>query len=110
MLDEDEEGVLHLPRRERDVADDLLQRKRATAQEAVEHLLREVDWALGQGIRAARARVEHAKGMPGRGPQELTDTRGPKWSEMMLTARRMPCCDTMVAWRWRGRRRAAGQG
>jgi len=26
-----------------------------------------------------------------------TDTRGPKWSEMMLTARRMPCCDTMAA-------------
>jgi hypothetical protein len=29
--------------------------------------------------------------------RELTATRGPKWSEMMPTARRMPFCDTMVA-------------
>lgn len=38
VLDEDEEGVLHLPRREFEAADDLLQRQRAVAQEAAAHL------------------------------------------------------------------------
>jgi hypothetical protein len=58
VLDEDEEGVLHLPRRELDAADNLLQRKRAVKQEAVDHLLRGRDRALGHGTRAARKRKE----------------------------------------------------
>jgi len=40
VLDENEEGVLHLPRRELEAADDLMQRQRAVAQEAAAHLLR----------------------------------------------------------------------
>lgn len=41
VLDEDEERVLHLPRRELEAADDLLQRQRAVAEQAAAHLLRE---------------------------------------------------------------------
>ena len=40
VLDENEEGVFHLPRRELQAADDLMQRQRAVAQEAAAHLLR----------------------------------------------------------------------
>jgi len=38
VLDENEEGVFHLPRRELEAADDLMQRQRAVAQEAAAHL------------------------------------------------------------------------
>lgn len=38
VLDEDEERVLHLPRRELEAADDLLQRQRAVAEQAAAHL------------------------------------------------------------------------
>jgi hypothetical protein len=57
---------------------------------------------LGHGIRAARGRrASERNGGRGRSGR-LTDTTGPKWSEIMLTARRMPCCDTMAARRRRG--------
>ena len=63
---------------------------------------------LGQGSAFAR-RSAGVRGTVGRGEGEdvvgLTDTMGPKWSEMMLTARRMPCCDTMAARRRRRGRR-----
>jgi hypothetical protein len=69
VLDEDEEGVLHLPRRELDAADNLLQRKRAVAQEAADHLLRGRNRVLGHGIRTAEgeegADGEQPKGMEG---------------------------------------------
>jgi hypothetical protein len=110
VLDEDEEGVLHLPRREMDAADNLLQRKRAVTQEAVDHLLRGRDRALGHGIRAARVRRASERNGGRGGSGQLTDTRGPKWSEIMLTARRMPCCDTMAARRRRGGAANVGGG
>ena len=55
MLDENEEGVLHLPRRELEAADDLMQRQRAVAQEAAAHLLRK---GIGRaGVRATHSRA-----------------------------------------------------
>ena len=48
MLDEDEEGVFHLPRRELEAADDLMQRQRAVAQEAAAHLLRKGNRECGR--------------------------------------------------------------
>jgi hypothetical protein len=60
---------------------------------------------------------ESVRGTAGRGEGGdgggLTDKMGPKWSEMMLTARRMSCCDTIAARRRRrGRRwvRVRGSG
>jgi hypothetical protein len=92
VLDEDEERVLHLPSREPDAAHDLRQRQRSVAEEAFAHLLREGDQAAG--VRASHAGKER-EGRRWIGG--LTATRGPKWSEMRFTARRMPCCGTMVA-------------
>lgn len=108
VLDEDEERVLHLPRRELEAADDLLQRQRAVAEQAAAHLLREGIGRRRLGHTSTRRRRRSARGggstkrtMEGEEAERrggrLTDTRGPKWSEMMATARRIPCCDTMVA-------------
>lgn len=108
VLDEDEERVLHLPRRELEAADDLLQRQRAVAEQAAAHLLREGIGRRRLGHTSTRRRRRSARGggeyeaNDGRGGGRekggrLTDTREPKWSEMMATARRIPCCDTMVA-------------
>ena len=48
VLDENEEGVFHLPRRELQAADDLMQRQRAVAQEAAAHLLRKENRECGR--------------------------------------------------------------
>jgi len=59
--------------------------------------------ALGHRIRARARSLRECARNEGEGRSSrrngggLTDTRRPKWSEMMLTARRMPCCDTMAA-------------
>ena len=56
MLNEDEEGILHLPGRELEAADDLQQRQRPMAQKTATHFLRKRGPAgrvLGQRIRAS---------------------------------------------------------
>jgi len=56
VLNEDEEGILHLPGRELEAADDLQQRQRAVAQKAATHFLRKRGpggRVLGQRIRAS---------------------------------------------------------
>jgi hypothetical protein len=96
VLDEDEEGVLQVVSRELEAARNLGQLQRAVAEEAVAHLLREEI----RGQELGRQTHGSTQGMTTGGEEvgrELTATRGPKWSEMMPTARRMPFCDTMVA-------------
>jgi hypothetical protein len=53
VLNEDEEGVLHLPGRELEAADDLLQRQRTVAQKAATHFLRK----RGPGVRVLGQRI-----------------------------------------------------
>jgi hypothetical protein len=95
VLDEDEEGVLQVVSRELEAARNLRQLQRAVAEEAVEDLLREGirRQDLGHQKTAARRKMTGGEEVD----RGLTATRGPKWSEMMPTARRIPFCDTMVA-------------
>lgn len=62
VLDEDEERVLHLPRRELEAADDLLQRQRAVAEQAAAHLLREGIGRRRLGHTSTRRRRRSARG------------------------------------------------
>lgn len=62
VLDEDEERVLHLPRRELEAADDLLQRQRAVAEQAAAHLLREGIGRRRLGHTSTRRRRRRARG------------------------------------------------
>lgn len=58
MLNENEEGVLHLPGREFEAADDILQRQRAVAQKAATHFL----WKKGLGWRVLGRACEERRG------------------------------------------------
>lgn len=73
VLDEDEERVLHLPRRELEAADDLLQRQRAVAEQAAAHLLREGIGRRRLGHTSTRRRRRSARGG---GEYEANDGRG----------------------------------
>lgn len=73
VLDEDEERVLHLPRRELEAADDLLQRQRAVAEQAAAHLLREGIGRRRLGHTSTRRRRRSAGGG---GEYEANNGRG----------------------------------
>lgn len=76
MLDEDEEGVLHLPRREPEAADDLLQRQRAVAQEAAAHLGYEGAEVIGDDADGEEDAVLRHHGREPRGGEGIAGVLG----------------------------------